>query len=71
MLPNIDRACGRHLRKWEPAHLFLPNVTDDPRANILILILVALLTLWFRHCNKQADRRERVIEGSGEFRYTI
>lgn len=37
----------------------------------MILILVALLTLWFRRCNKQADRGERIIEGSEEFRYTI
>lgn len=51
-------------------NFFLPH-TDDRRANILILILVALLTLWFRHCNKQANRGERVIEGSELFRYTI
>jgi hypothetical protein len=70
MLPSIDRACGRLLRKWQHANISLPN-TEDCRANILILILVALLSLWFRHCNKQANRGERVIEGSEIFRYTI
>lgn len=44
---------------------------NDFRANLLILVLTASLTFWFRHCNKQADRGKRIIEGYEAFRYTI
>ncbi|KAF4760140.1 hypothetical protein HAV15_006746 [Penicillium sp. str.  len=39
--------------------------------NILILLIVGALTLWFRYSNKQADDGKRIIEGSPDFRYTI
>jgi hypothetical protein len=29
------------------------------------------MSMWFRICNKQADRGQRIIEGSADFRYTI
>lgn len=35
------------------------------------MITVAALSVGFRYANKQADRGERVIEGSADFRYTI
>lgn len=35
------------------------------------MLIVGSLSLWFYFCNKQADRGERVIEESPEFRYTI
>jgi MFS family permease len=59
-----------------PSSLFpfsdLANLTDCfTRCNILIVILVLTLSLWFRICNKQADRGKRVIEGDVAFRYTI
>lgn len=41
------------------------------RFNLLILVIVPSLSVWFWYCNKQADRGKRVIEGSPEFRYTI
>jgi hypothetical protein len=41
------------------------------RCNILIIVLVIALSLWFKRCNKQADRGEREIEGDAQFRYTI
>lgn len=47
------------------------TLTDSIRCNILIIILVLGLSLWFRICNKQADRGKRVIEGDVAFRYTI
>ena len=43
----------------------------DFRCNLLIIIIALVLSLWFRICNKKADRGERVIEGDVAFRYTI
>jgi len=37
----------------------------------VIVILVALNSMWFRYCNKQAQEGKRVIEGHPDFRYTI
>lgn len=41
------------------------------RANILLLLIVFFLTLWYRHCNKKAERGQYIIEGIEGFRYTL
>ncbi|RMJ21380.1 phthalate transporter [Aspergillus sp. HF37] len=55
----------------QDAPLYRPGIWTAIACNILIIIIVGCLSLWFHYCNKQADRGERVIEESPEFRYTI
>lgn len=43
----------------------------DNRCNVLIVIIVGVLSLWFWFCNRQAEKGERVIEEEPSFRYTI
>ncbi|KAJ5623953.1 hypothetical protein N7510_000262 [Penicillium lagena] len=50
---------------------YRPGVFTALGANILLLLIVVSLALWYRHCNKQADRGERIIAGVEGFRYTI
>ncbi|CAI7577131.1 uncharacterized protein N7487_004020 [Penicillium crustosum] len=50
---------------------YRPGMYAAIACNILIILLVLSLSLWFRICNKQADRGKRVIEGDATFRYTI
>ncbi|KAL4889881.1 major facilitator superfamily domain-containing protein [Aspergillus ambiguus] len=50
---------------------YRPGMWTTIACNILILLIVASLSLWFRICNKQADRGARVIEGIPDFRYTL
>ncbi|PKX93349.1 putative phthalate transporter [Aspergillus novofumigatus IBT 16806] len=50
---------------------YRPGMWTTIGCNILILIIVASMSVWFRICNKQADRGQRIIEGSANFRYTI
>ncbi|KAJ5500712.1 Major facilitator superfamily domain general substrate transporter [Penicillium expansum] len=50
---------------------YRPGMYAAIACNILIILLVLSLSLWFRICNKQADRGKRVIEGDAAFRYTI
>ncbi|KAJ9490197.1 hypothetical protein VN97_g3084 [Penicillium thymicola] len=50
---------------------YRPGMYAAIACNILIILLVLFLSLWFRICNKQADRGKRVIEGDAAFRYTI
>ncbi|KAE8152164.1 major facilitator superfamily domain-containing protein [Aspergillus avenaceus] len=50
---------------------YRPGMWTTIACNILTLVIVFFLSLWFRHCNKQANAGKRVIEGSPDFRYTI
>ncbi|RJE21364.1 phthalate transporter [Aspergillus sclerotialis] len=50
---------------------YRPGMYTTIVCNILVILIVAALSLWFYFCNRQADRGKRVIEGSPEFRYTI
>ncbi|RLL96448.1 hypothetical protein CFD26_103730 [Aspergillus turcosus] len=50
---------------------YRPGMWTTIACNILILIIVAAMSVWFRICNKQADLGQRIIEGSADFRYTI
>ncbi|KAL2004857.1 hypothetical protein VTN00DRAFT_3130 [Thermoascus crustaceus] len=50
---------------------YRPGIYTTIACNVLIILIVGALSLWFHHCNKQADRGERVIERSEQFRYTI
>lgn len=37
----------------------------------MIILLLVLLSMHFRRCNKRADEGTYVIEGNPRFRYTI
>ncbi|KEY80023.1 phthalate transporter [Aspergillus fumigatus] len=50
---------------------YRPGMWTTIGCNLLILVIVAAMSVWFRICNKQADRGQRIIEGSADFRYTI
>jgi hypothetical protein len=49
----------------------LPLLTAANSCNLLIILIVFALSVWFWWCNKQANRGKRVMEDSAEFRYTI
>ncbi|KAJ5162779.1 Major facilitator superfamily domain general substrate transporter [Penicillium coprophilum] len=55
----------------EDAPGYRPGMYAAIACNILIIVLALALSVWFRFCNKQADRGKRVIEGDAAFRYTI
>ncbi|GKZ21372.1 hypothetical protein AbraIFM66951_006234 [Aspergillus brasiliensis] len=50
---------------------YRPGIWTTIACNLVTMITVAALSVWFRYANKQADRGERIIEGSSDFRYTI
>ncbi|KAJ5819594.1 hypothetical protein N7474_005185 [Penicillium riverlandense] len=57
--------------RTQDAPEYRPGMWAAIACNILIILIVLVLSVWFRHCNRQADRGKRVIEGSPDFRYTI
>ncbi|KGO76716.1 Major facilitator superfamily domain, general substrate transporter [Penicillium italicum] len=50
---------------------YRPGMYAAIACNVLVILLVLVLSMLFRICNKQADRGKRVIEGDAAFRYTI
>ncbi|KAJ5618226.1 hypothetical protein N7528_006869 [Penicillium herquei] len=50
---------------------YRPGMYAALACNILIILIVCALSVWFWFCNRQADRGKRVIEGEPSFRYTI
>ncbi|KAJ5118407.1 hypothetical protein N7448_010116 [Penicillium atrosanguineum] len=50
---------------------YRPGMYAALACNILIIIIVGVLSLWFWFCNRQAEKGERVIEDEPSFRYTI
>ncbi|KAJ6134596.1 hypothetical protein N7523_000918 [Penicillium sp. IBT 18751x] len=50
---------------------YRPGVFTALAANVVFLFAVVSLALWYRRCNNQADRGERIIAGVEGFRYTI
>ncbi|KAJ5630254.1 uncharacterized protein N7484_010354 [Penicillium longicatenatum] len=50
---------------------YRPGMYAALACNILIILIVCVMSVWLRFCNRQADRGKRVIEGEPSFRYTI
>ena len=47
------------------------DCSDAYRCNCLVIIFVLGLSGYYYRANRQADKGEKIIEGSKEFRYTI
>lgn len=47
------------------------NCSDARRCNCLVIIFVLGLSGYYHRANRQADKGEKILEGSEEFRYTI
>ncbi|CAI7678954.1 unnamed protein product [Penicillium pancosmium] len=50
---------------------YRPGMYAAIACNIMIILVVCCLSVWFWFCNKQAEKGEREIEGEPSFRYTI
>ncbi|KAL2832486.1 major facilitator superfamily domain-containing protein [Aspergillus cavernicola] len=57
-------------REQDSPH-YRPGIWCAIACNLTLMLIVVVQSLWFRHANRQADRGQRVIEGSPDFRYTI
>ena len=62
---------GALIFRSQDAPLYRPGVYATITANSLVIVVSLILTIYFRICNRKADRGEMVIEGLATFRYTI
>ncbi|EEH38746.1 hypothetical protein PAAG_08473 [Paracoccidioides lutzii Pb01] len=68
---GIGGIAGSLVFRSQDAPAYIPGIYASITCQVLLLIIVGMLSLYFWRCNRKADRGELVIEGSPSFRYTI
>lgn len=51
--------------------MYVPGFAACISCNVLVILIVIALTIYFKRCNAQADRGERVLQDDPKFRFTI
>lgn len=62
---------GALIFRSQDAPLYRPGVYATIVSNGLVIVVSVVLTIYFKMCNRKADRGEMIIEGLEGFRYTI
>ncbi|KAJ4405636.1 hypothetical protein N0V91_005155 [Didymella pomorum] len=70
-LGGIGGVAGALIFRTEDAPSYVPGFAACMACNVLVILTTGILTLYFRRCNAQADRGERVINDDPSFRFTI
>jgi hypothetical protein len=70
-LGSIGGVAGSLVFRSQDAPRYLPGIWAIIACNLLLILIVSVMTIWFRICNKKVDRGELVIEGLQGFKYTI
>ncbi|KAI8934625.1 hypothetical protein NX059_008318 [Plenodomus lindquistii] len=68
---GIGGIAGALIFRTEDAPNYVPGFAACMACNVLVILLVAVMTWYFRKCNAQADRGERVLLDDPTFRFTI
>lgn len=68
---GIGGITGALIFRTEDAPMYVPGFAACMACNVLVIMIVGVLTIYFRRCNAEADRGERVIMGDPTFRFTI
>ncbi|KAF2464913.1 major facilitator superfamily protein [Lindgomyces ingoldianus] len=68
---GIGGISGALIFRTQDAPKYIPGFAACMTCNVLVMMTVGILTLYFRKCNKQADRGERILLGDPSFRFTI
>ncbi|KAL2862509.1 major facilitator superfamily domain-containing protein [Aspergillus lucknowensis] len=70
-LGGVGGIAGSLIFRSQDAPDYIPGIWGAIASQLLLLIIVAMLSVHFWISNRKADRGEKVIEGSPDFRYTI
>ncbi|KAF2829826.1 MFS general substrate transporter [Ophiobolus disseminans] len=68
---GIGGIAGALIFRTEDAPSYVPGFAACMACNVLVIILVGILTLYFRSENAKADRGEKVLLEDPNFRFTI
>ncbi|KAL3454967.1 major facilitator superfamily domain-containing protein [Aspergillus heterothallicus] len=68
---GIGGIAGSLIFRSQDAPDYIPGIWGAMASQFLLLIVVSMMSAYFWYSNRQADRGEKIIEGSPDFRYTI
>ncbi|KAL2837191.1 hypothetical protein BJY01DRAFT_221279 [Aspergillus pseudoustus] len=70
-LGGVGGIAGSLVFRSQDAPQYIPGIWAAIASQLLLITIVCLLSVYFWASNRQADRGEKVIEGSAGFRYTL
>jgi hypothetical protein len=68
---GIGGIAGSLVFRAQDAPLYRPGIYAAIACNVLIIIVVSILSVYFTICNRKQARGQKIIEGQEGFRYTI
>lgn len=68
---GIGGISGALIFRSQDAPKYVPGFAACMACNVLVMVTVSILTIYFRRCNAQADRGERILLEDPNFRFTI
>lgn len=70
-LGGVGGIAGSLVFRSQDAPTYRPGIYAAIACNILVILLVCALSVYFTICNRKQARGQKVIEGQEGFRYTI
>ncbi|KAL4905041.1 hypothetical protein BDW74DRAFT_185179 [Aspergillus multicolor] len=68
---GIGGIAGSLVFRSQDAPDYVPGIWAVMACQLCLLVVVGALSFYFWRCNQKADRGEKIIEGSPDFRYTL
>lgn len=68
---GIGGIAGSLIFRSQDRPSYRPGIFGCMACNVLIMVCVAVNSVYFRSENRKADRGDKVLEGDERFRYTI
>ena len=68
---GVGGIAGLLVFRTQDAPLYRPGIYACIACNILIILVVSALSVYFTICNRKQARGQKVIEGQQGFRYTL
>ena len=68
---GIGGIAGALIFRSQDAPSYVPGFAACMVCNVMVMITVAIMTVYFKRCNAQADRGERILLEDPNFRFTI
>ena len=70
-LGGVGGIAGSLVFRTEDSPTYRPGIYAAIACNILVILLVCVLSVYFTICNRKQARGQKVIEGQEGFRYTL
>lgn len=68
---GVGGIAGSLVFRAQDAPAYRPGIYAAIACNLLVILLVCALSVYFTICNRKQARGQKVIEGQDSFRYTL